>query len=104
MWAGAADISPAPPDRRAGGHKDGCSLWKGLKLSSPKRAGGVEEILPDNVPVEVVEHRPDAAALNCPKCGTLMTEIGKEVRRSLMITPAQVKIREDWFYTYVCEK
>jgi transposase len=69
-----------------------------------KRTGGVEEILPDNVPVEVVEHRPDAAARNCPECGTLMTEIGKEVRRSLVITPAQVKIREDWFYTYVCEK
>lgn len=69
-----------------------------------KRTGGVEEILPDNVSVEAVEHRPDAAALNCPECGTLMTEIGKKVRRSLVITPAQAKIREDWFYAYVCEK
>ncbi|MEG2013993.1 MAG: IS66 family transposase zinc-finger binding domain-containing protein, partial [Anaerovoracaceae bacterium] len=42
--------------------------------------------------------------LSCPQCGTTMTEIGKDVRRSLVIVPAQVKIREDWFYTYACPK
>jgi len=31
-------------------------------------------------------------------------EIGKEVRRSLVIIPAQVKVREDWYYSYGCER
>ena len=58
-----------------------------------KRAGSVEEILPDNVPVEVVEHHLLESELACPKCGTTMTEIGKDVRRFLVIVPAQVSIR-----------
>jgi len=69
-----------------------------------KRAGNVAEILPENVPVEVVEHRLPESKRSCPQCGTTMTEIGKDVRRSLVIVPAQVKIREDWFYTYACQK
>lgn len=69
-----------------------------------KRAGSVDEILPENVPVEVVEHRLPQSELFCPQCGTAMTEIGKDVRRSLVIVPAQVKIREDWYYTYACPK
>ena len=32
--------------------------------------------LPENVPVEVVEHRPPAEELVCPECGSTMTEIG----------------------------
>lgn len=69
-----------------------------------KRSGSVEEILPENVPVEVVEHRLPESKLECPQCGTTMTEIGKDVRRSLVIIPAQVKIREDWYFTYACPK
>ncbi|MEG2687236.1 MAG: IS66 family transposase, partial [Christensenellaceae bacterium] len=54
-----------------------------------KRSGGLDEILPENVPVEVVEHRLPESELSCPQCGTTMTEIGKDVRRSLVIVPAQ---------------
>jgi transposase len=68
-----------------------------------KRAGSVDEILPENVPVEVVEHRLPESERSCPQCGTTMTEIGKDVRRSLVIVPAQVSIREDWYYTYACQ-
>lgn len=69
-----------------------------------KRAGNVAEILPENVPVEVVEHRLPESKRSCPQCGTTMTEIGKDVRRSLVIIPAQVSIREDWYFTYACPK
>jgi len=31
-----------------------------------------------------------------------MSEIGKEVRRTLKIIPVQVSIREDWYYTCAC--
>ena len=68
-----------------------------------KRSSSLDEILPENVPVEVVEHRLPESKRSCPQCGTTMTEIGKDVRRSLVIVPAQVKIREDWFYTYACQ-
>ena len=69
-----------------------------------KRSSRVEEALPDNVPVEVVEHRVLESERSCPECGTLMTEIGTEVRRTLVIIPAQVKIREDVYFTYACPK
>ena len=69
-----------------------------------KRTGAVEEILPENVPVEVVEHRLPERELECPECSTLMTEIGKDVHRTLVMIPAQVSIREDWYFTYACQK
>ena len=58
--------------------------------------------LPENVPVEVVEHRLPAEGLVCPKCGDTMTEIGKEVRRRLKLVPAKAVVVEDWYYTYAC--
>lgn len=68
-----------------------------------KRSSRVDEVLPDHVPVEVVEHRIPESERSCPECGTLMTEIGSEVRRTLVMIPAQVKIREDVYFTYACQ-
>ncbi len=59
--------------------------------------------LPENVPVEVVEHRLPAEELVCPECGGAMTEIGKDVRRRIKIIPAQVVVVEDRYYTYACQ-
>ena len=58
--------------------------------------------LPENVPVEVVEHRLPAEELVCPECGSTMTEIGKEVRRRLKLVPAKAVVVEDWYYAYAC--
>ena len=60
--------------------------------------------LPENLPVEVTEHRLDKADLTCPACGNTMVEIGKEVHRRLKIVPAQVVVLEDWYYTYACRE
>ena len=65
-----------------------------------KRSSRVEEVLPDDVPIEVVEHRIPESERACSECGTLMAKIGTEVRRTLVMIPAQVKIREDVYYTY----
>ena len=60
--------------------------------------------LPENVPVEVTEHRLPEEELVCPECGSTMTKIGKEVRRRLKLVPAKAVVVEDWYYTYACRK
>ena len=60
--------------------------------------------LPENVPVEVVEHRLPEEERVCPECGSTLTEIGKEVRRRLKLEPAKLTVVEDWYYTYACRK
>ena len=60
-----------------------------------------EEKLLDNIETEIIEHKLED--LLCPDCGQEMRVIGKEVKRRLKIIPAQVKIQEDWYYTYACE-
>lgn len=68
-----------------------------------KKHGYTLDELPENVPVEVVEHRLPEEELVCPECGSTMTEIGKDIRRRLKIVPAQVAVVEDWYYTYACQ-
>ena len=63
-----------------------------------------DEKLPEGLDVEVIEHRLEGEDLICPECGSEMTEIGKTVRRTLVVVPAKVKIREEHFFTYACEK
>ena len=60
--------------------------------------------IPDNIPVKQTEHRLEGEELICPECGDTMTEIGKEVVRTLEIIPAQTIVREDIYYTYACKK
>ena len=60
--------------------------------------------LPENMPVKVVEHRLRPEELVCPKCGSTVSEIGKEIRRRLRLEPAKVVVVEDWYYTYACRK
>ena len=69
-----------------------------------KRSSRLEGVLPEGVPVEVVEQRMSGKNLDCPTCGDEMIEMGKEVRRTLVMIPAQVKIREDWYYTFACKR
>ena len=60
--------------------------------------------IPEGIPVEQVEHRLEGEDLVCPQCGDTMTEIGKEVIRTLEIIPAQTVVHEDIYYTYACKK
>ena len=59
--------------------------------------------IPEGIPVEQTEHRLEGEDLVCPQCGDTMTEIGKEVVRTLEIIPAQMVVREDIYYTYACK-
>ena len=69
-----------------------------------KRSSDLDEILPEGVAVEVVEHGIPEAERICDACGTVMEQIGREVRRTLVLHPATATIREDVYYTYACQK
>ena len=69
-----------------------------------KHSGNLDEILPEGVAVEVVEHGIPEAKRICDACGTVMEQIGKEIRRTLVLHPATATIREDVYYTYACQK
>ncbi len=58
--------------------------------------------LPDNLPVEIVEHELPKEDQICPACGEEMHVMGRETRRELVIVPAQVKIREHVRMVYAC--
>ena len=68
-----------------------------------RKSGSVTDIVPEGTPTEVVEHRLSNEERICASCGTVMEEIGKEVRRSLQMEPAKFWIREDVYYTYACK-
>ena len=58
--------------------------------------------IPEDIETKQVEHRLEGEDLVCHQCGETMTEIGKEVVRTLEIVPAQTIVREDIYYTYAC--
>lgn len=68
-----------------------------------KQSGSIKGVVPDNIPVEVVEHRLSEEERVCPQCGEPMREIGTEVRETLKLIPAKAILRRDVYHTYVCE-
>ena len=68
-----------------------------------KQSGSVKDVVPENIPVEVIEHRLSEEDRVCPQCGETMQEIGKEVRETLVLKPAEAVLRQDVYYTYACK-
>lgn len=58
--------------------------------------------IPEDVPVEKIEHRLEEQDSVCPQCGRALTEIGKEVVNKLKIIPAQVVVEQHIYYSYAC--
>ena len=73
-----------------------------VKAYQRKKSGSVLDIVPDNTPVEIIEHKLEGNELLCPKCRTEMEIIGKDIRRTLKIKPMEITVQEDWYYTYGC--
>ena len=59
--------------------------------------------IPEDLPVERIEHRLEGKELVCPACGDTMTEIGTEVVNKLRIIPAQTIVEQHVYYTYACK-
>lgn len=71
----------------------------------PKKRGEMSSRLPDNLPIETVECVLPEDEQDCPKCGTHMIVIGKEVaRRGLKIIPSKAVITEYVRNTYGCRE
>ena len=68
-----------------------------------RQSGNVLDVVPEGTPTEVVEHRLPEDERICSVCGGQMVEIGKEVRRTLQMKPAEFWVREDVYYTYACK-
>lgn len=67
-----------------------------------KRKRLINDKLPEDLPVEVVEHDLPEDEQVCPECGGALHVMGREVRRELKIVPAQVSIVEHVRKVYAC--
>ena len=67
-----------------------------------KRTRLTTDKLPEDLPVEVVEHDLPESERVCPECGGELHVMGRDSRRELVIIPAQVKIREHVRLVYAC--
>jgi len=67
-----------------------------------KRKRLTNDKLPEDLPVEIVEHDVPADKLDCPECDGALHAMGKETRDELVIVPAQAKIRRHIRKVYAC--
>ena len=68
-----------------------------------RQSGNVLDVVPEGARTEVVEHRLPENEWICSACGSELVEIGKDVRRTLQMKPAEFWVREDVYYTYACK-
>ena len=68
-----------------------------------RQSGNVLDVVPEGTRTEVVEHRLPENERICAACGSELVEIGKDVRRTLQMKPAEFWVREDVYYTYACK-
>ena len=67
-----------------------------------KRKRLTNDVLPEDLPVEILEHELVADERICPECGGELHVMGHDSRKELVIIPAQVKIREHRQAVYSC--
>ena len=67
-----------------------------------KRTRLTTDKLPEDLPVEIIVHELEASEQICPECNGSLHAMGQDVRRELVIIPAQVKIREHVRKVYSC--
>ena len=75
-----------------------------VKEHTRKKKTSCFDKLPENVETYTVEHELSEEERKCPECGEEMEVIGKKVTKHLEMIPAQVRIREDVYFTYACKK
>ena len=64
-----------------------------------RQSGNVLDVVPEGTRTEVVEHCLPENERSCSACSSELVEIGKEVRRTLQMKPAEFWVREDVYTT-----
>ena len=72
-------------------------------VRTKKTKSNIWDKLPEGTVTEVVEHFLPEAEQVCPNCGAEMEVIGKKEYKTLVIIPAQYKVRIDKCYIYACK-
>jgi len=67
-----------------------------------KRKRSAGDRLPEDLPVETIEHELPPDGQLCPECGGALHVMGHDIRRELVIIPAQAKIVEHRQHIYSC--
>jgi transposase len=67
-----------------------------------KRTRLTTDKLPEDLPVEVIEHKLPEEDRNCPECGSNLHTMGKEVREEIKIIPAKAVIVRHVRHIYAC--
>lgn len=67
-----------------------------------KKAAQSKEKLPEDLPVEIIEHTLPKEEQSCPKCGNPLHVIGRNVRETLKLIPARAVIERHIQYVYSC--
>jgi len=73
-----------------------------VKAHVRKKAAEGKEKLPEELPVEIVEHTLSEEEQSCPECGEALHVIGKNVREVLKLIPAKAVIERHIQYVYGC--
>ena len=73
-----------------------------IKKHFRKRKRLVNDRLPNNLPIEKVEHDLPPEEQICHECSGSLHVMGRETRRELVLVPAQAKIREHIKKVYAC--
>ncbi|WP_166525136.1 IS66 family transposase [Caproicibacter fermentans] len=69
-----------------------------------KRTRLTTDKLPENLPVEIVEHDLPECERICPECGGPLHVMGRDSWDELVIVPAQVKVRKHVRLVYTCRE
>lgn len=84
------DLEPVPPEQ-----------GKETITYERRKKPGHRDVMLKDLPVERTEHRlPEEELVH--SCGGPLHVVGTDVRRKLVIIPAQAKVQEDVYYIYAC--
>lgn len=73
-----------------------------VKAHYRKKAASCKEQLPEDLPVEIIEHTLPEEEQLCPECGNKLHVIGKNERETLKLIPARAVIERHIQYVYGC--
>ena len=73
-----------------------------VKAHCRKRTRLTTDKLPEDLPVEIIEHELPEKDRSCPECGSGMHTMGKETREEIKLIPAKVVILRHVRHIYAC--